>query len=146
MEDVLDLQLSSGDVNLRKQLEISRENLGDELFKQPSLYAWWSVLCEQAKHKMNRRKLMIEVVTSQTAQDLRGVHGGQSPRLTETALDQMLRLDTNLMRLKEEYEELALEYGTLLSAVRAFEQRKDMLLALSYAQRYERELTRSEAY
>ena len=131
--------------NMAEELSINVGNLSESFTDQTAKYAYWSSLTIQAKNKVERKKLELEVKEDFVKKTLIGILDNrirtrfkdEGVKATETLVVNTIYTEPDyrqakeeIFKLKEELLDLQEEYSVLEGIREAFNQRKDMLISL----------------
>jgi hypothetical protein len=124
--------------DLMKELRIQKHNLGSALRRQPGLYAWWSGLYSEVSAKTARIRERLEYLEARKAiafsKKLRRKH----IRHTVSDIKHYVSLSPEIRGLRKKLLRWENSERILKHAVRSFEQRKDVIMALNANVRAER--------
>ena len=117
--------------NLREELEINSFDLTEEYRSQPAKYMYWTSLHSKVGRMVESKGIEIDrmhaVLYNTVREEL--IKAG-TPKPTQAQLEASIDNNQHIVRLREELANLnALEAKTKY-IVKAFEQRKDMLMQL----------------
>lgn len=123
---------------LKQDIAINPADLDGEAVRQASLYAYYAEQWRQKEKEANLAKLNLDVYAAALDQKIRDTAAAQGRKLTEAQIDAQVRLNSEWFNRKKAVIELEAEAGQLEAVVRAFVQKKDMLVTLANNQRQER--------
>lgn len=119
----------------RDDLKIEETNLNQAFVSQASLYAYYAELYAGALKAEGRAKVMVEITESKTDKAIRDEAVGTGVKLTETMLDRAIARAPEVVKARLAHND-AKAYASLLhGAVKAFEQRRDMLIQMGATDR-----------
>lgn len=133
------LRLSAQEVytaDLMKELRIDKFDLDRELLRQPAKYAWWAALYSEVAARVEKLEMDLDTLQGNLAQKYgKGLKGA---RVTD--IRHMINTDPKFIQLRDRLwrwrkSERLLKY----SAVRGFEQRKDVIQSYCANQRREKD-------
>ena len=113
-------------------LELHPSSIGESLQEQPSRYAFYASVRDMAQAKVEALALQVKQKEAALDQEYRisgALPGGV--KITETGMLCAIRNDGNYQTLQEEHVESQHHLALLNTIVRAFEQRRDCLMAMS---------------
>ena len=113
-----------------KDLEISRTTLNDDCITQPSLFAWYAILSEQAKDERDRAKENISVTEAELDMQIRKEMEDAGEKVTEGKVEKAIKRHEGYREAVEIYLSAAHVYGVLYAAQSAVSHRKEMLITL----------------
>jgi ABC-type phosphate transport system auxiliary subunit len=116
-------------INLSQELKISEEVINEELQNQPSSYAILSRYLNLKKQQQSRLEEQLERARAKAFKRLKST-GLDKPPSDKTAELETL-LDRNYRRTNEKLLDIKREVSDLYTAVRAFEQRYELLKSLN---------------
>lgn len=114
-------------INLVQALSISDATIENDMANQPALYVWWASILERAKLRLKQAQDNEEYTRSLLAAEIRK----ENPKITVAALSDALMLSEDYREAREDIRYWEGEVGILSYVVKAFEQRKDMLVQKS---------------
>ena len=121
------------DYNFEKVLSIDPLKLGDEWLKQPGLFMYWSKKSVDAREKMERLKFDLDKYEACLAAQVRKDPSSYGlEKVTESAINQFVASDAQVIKLNEMLIGLRAEAELLNRMVTALEQRKKALENLVY--------------
>ena len=115
-----------------EDLAIHPSTIGDNLQEQASRFAFYASVRDMASAKVDGITLELKQMEAKLDQTIRGE--GELPgggKITETGLIAAINNDGDYQATQEELAEAKHHLDLLQTVVRAFEQRRDCLLALS---------------
>jgi len=144
--DAFDLQLildgKSTDLKKKyqKEIRISKETIDDDLMKQASLYAFYAVMAELAEEAYEDAKLELELLEATTDEHYRNKFLQSGDKVTEKKLEKVVAL--NKARIESVKDKIVAKknWGILKALTKAFEQRKEAVIALGHSCRQERDV------
>jgi len=120
--------------NLEALVSIDKNDLDEEIIKNPSRFAWVAVLAEEAEVAEARAKREYESMESLT--DL-GIRSGAIPlpegisKLTEGVIEAIIKSDENLKEEYGKYLQAKHQANTMKRIVQSLVQKSDMLRTFS---------------
>lgn len=122
-----------------RQLEINLDNIGEELSRQPSRYAYWGAMAAHASKKLARQKLNLAEVKAKLARDYRIAMADNEPnvRVTESMVDAFVTVTDEFKDQIQKVIYAQHEDDLLSVAKEALRQRAQMLLELGRQRREE---------
>lgn len=137
---VIDQNGNKETVNLQEELVIDEHNIGEELHNQPRKYVYYTSLLEKVRAYLESADLALEMEHARLYEPSR-VHvlenTGKNP--TKDQISSHIMNQTSFQEKKEQVVILESSVKNLQYVVKAFEQRKDMLIQLSTRDRKQRE-------
>ena len=127
------IKLPSGEIkdfNLENELAISETDLNRDFIEQAGKFAWWASLAESAKEIEERLALNQERVEGEADSRARRKLELDGVKVTEGSVKSMMKTDEKLMTASLAYNRAKKNAATLKQVVKAFEQRKEMLISL----------------
>jgi hypothetical protein len=124
--------------DLLKELRIDRANLSRALIRQPSLYAWWSSLYSEVAKNTAELAAKLEVAEAKKAIKLTKKFREEKRKHTVSDIKHYVSISTKIKELRRELRVWQNSERILKHAVKSFEQRKDVLMALNANLRAER--------
>lgn len=122
-------------LNPAADLALSASNLGECLQTHPSKYAFYASLRDLSESKVSRVNERYHVIRGKLDQKIRD--SGTMPngdRITEDALRRYLTTQDEVLVATKEIRQAQAEFQLLSSIVRAFEHRRECLIAMSNRQ------------
>lgn len=136
---------ASGNVHeydLEEELTINRHDLRKELEEQSSKYMFWTGMLERVRANLEVAERELEFVESELYEPirvkLRQTMGGTS-NPTKAQIEAMINQQNSYQEYRKKVEEASYQVKRLAYIVKAFEQRKDMLVQISTSDRKQRE-------
>lgn len=117
------------DLSYQKDIPIDKFDLDNEVVKQPELFAKWVAQLPEAISIRDKLKFKIDVIYAELDYDVRSLKG-EKEKLTEAAIRNQIIVHQDYINVQNEYFEAKKDAQTIEGAIRAFEQRKDMIEAL----------------
>lgn len=113
-------------------LQFQPSTLGQSIQEQPSKFAFYASVRDMANSKLEAVQAKVDQRRSQLDKEYRAA--GFLPngaKITEDALNRYLRADESVVALQDQARDARHELAILSSIVRAFEQRRDMLIQMN---------------
>jgi hypothetical protein len=117
--------------DLLKELRIDKNNLSRALIRQPGLYAWWSSLYSEVVDKTANFAAELEVAEAKKAIKLTKKFREMGRKHTVSDIKHYVSISPKIRELRKELRIWQNSERILKHAVRSFEQRKDVLMALN---------------
>ena len=133
------VRLSEKDVeksDLMRELRIDRHRLGHELLRQPGKFGWWASLYAEVESKAEILEIRLEEMFGELARHYLRKYKG---KLKATELKHRIVGNAEYQKLRRRLWRWKKSERFLKGAVRAFEQRKDVLQSYAADRRKERE-------
>ena len=115
-----------------QDLELHPSTLGENLQEQASRYAFYASVRDMAAAKVDALALQVKQTEAALDQEFRA--DGELPsggKITEAGLASAIRNHADYQNVQEDLAEAKHDLDTLNSIVRAFEHRRDCLMAMS---------------
>lgn len=132
--------------DLREELKVNDFNVVSEFLEQPSKYVYWSSILERVKMFKESAELKAETYKASIYETSRTVlvdAGINKP--TKEQVNSVIMSDENYIKLLEDVNTYTYLVGQLTYVVKAFEQRRDMLIQygadLRKAREYEQRIS-----
>lgn len=113
-------------------LELHPSTIGENLQEQASRYAFYASVRDMAMAKVDALHMQLKQLEAELDQSIRGTrelpNGG---KITEASLAAAIRNDEDYQELQETLAEAKHDVDLLNSVVRAFEHRRECLMAMS---------------
>lgn len=119
-------------------LKITPEDIDNDIIRQPGLYAYYAAQLATAKRTLSKMTLDLDVYEAAVNKRNRDVCLAKGEKPTEKMLETLLRLDAPWLRRSEAKIDAEATVNQLESVVRAFAQKKDMLITYASNLRAER--------
>lgn len=122
--------------NLQDELMINPHNIEDELYEQPQKYVYYTALLEKVRSYLESAKLAEEMTHARMYEPARETlvnSTGRNP--TKDQIESHILVQEEYSSKREQVIILEATVKNLQYVVRAFEQRKDMLVQLSTHER-----------
>ena len=116
--------------NYRKDLLIDRDNLDEEVIKQPTLFDHYAQMLVPLYKERDGLKLGIEQLSAQLDGVLREGASARGEKMTETKLQGEITNNPQLQNLNLKYINICTEVKEREAIRDAFQQKKDMLKLL----------------
>ena len=124
---------------LKRDVTFSMVDLSKAMIEQASLYVHYAMLVAQASRQVDNLELKLEATESQVGKQIRNQAAISGEKLTEGAIAGQVRLHPTVIAHRIAYNE-AKQIETLCKgAVKAFEQRRDMLIQMGASERKDRD-------
>lgn len=126
--------------DMQEELMINRHDLRTELEEQSSKYMFWTGMLERVRANLEAADRELEYIVSQLYEPIRErleTKMGKNP--TKAQIDAMINQQEIYQNQKKKVEEVDYQSRRLAYIVKAFEQRKDMLVQISTADRKQKE-------
>lgn len=126
--------------DMQEELMINRHDLRTELEEQSSKYMFWTGMLERVRANLEAAERELEYIVSQLYEPIRErleTKMGKNP--TKAQIDAMINQQEIYQNQKKKVEEVDYQSRRLAYIVKAFEQRKDMLVQISTAERKQKE-------
>ena len=123
------------DLNPAEDLKMNVSKIGDHLQSQPSKYAFYATLRDLANSKVEKLSDKLHKVRGSLDSQYRAE--GYLPgdvKITEDSMRRFLNQAPEVSEVTKEIRQAQSELAVLTSIVRAFEQRRDCLVALAHRQ------------
>ena len=123
------------DLNPAEDLALSVSSIGEHLQGQPSKYAFYASLRDLATSKMEQLQSKYHRIRAELDGQIR--RQGELPdggKITEDSLRRCLAVHPNVVEAEKAVHRASSEVSLFNSIVRAFEQRRDCLIALANRQ------------
>ena len=117
--------------NIQDDLKIDEHNINQVLMEQSSKYAWWANLHEIVKRYREAEERKLEHLASQLNLQVRESFKQQKVKPTKDMVDACITTNQSYQQQLESVEDWKYREGQLQAVVRAFNQRKDMLIQIS---------------
>ena len=129
----LEIELYGRTYNLSPlaDLHFSISQLGEAMQEQPSKYAFYASIKDQCQKLVNEWAKAVERARSKADQEIRKVGHIDGNKITEDALRRALRMHPKVKQAEDSLGEVQDLLATLTTIVRAFEVRRDMIVAAS---------------
>ena len=110
-------------------VNIDKDNISEEFINQASKYAWYYTLLVHARKRKDEAKLSLEVKEAELDAIIRKEAVKNSLKITEAAIQSTIHTLPEYKKTVEILIRMKEEEGILEAVVKAFEQRKDMLIS-----------------
>ncbi len=144
--DNFDLQLILGGkpIDLKKkyqeEIKISKETIDDDLMKQAGLYAFYAVMAELAEEAYGDAKLELELCEATTDDYIRFELIKKGEKVTDKKLEKLVAVNKNRIESAKNKIQAKKNWGILKALAKAFEQRKETVIALGHSCRQEKDV------
>lgn len=143
-DEDLRITVASPSVNVdrdaARDLAFTEDNLNENMQKQASVYAYWSILQQKAEADIDRAKFECSRVEADISQKIRTgaieIPGG-SVKLTEGMVTMMIDQDVTVKAARLAVVDASYARNMIKSVVRAMEHKKDMMLSMALNKRQE---------
>lgn len=115
--------------NLKEELAVNNFNVREEFLKQPAKYSYWTALLEQLRLYQETYELQAEKRKAELYEPSRQqliLSGIAKP--TKDQIDAQVMLDDEYYKLRQDVVNMEFTVRQVQYVVKAFEQRKDMLI------------------
>lgn len=115
--------------NLKEELAVNNFNVREEFLKQPAKYSYWTALLEQLRLYQETYELQAEKKKAELYEPSRQhliATGIAKP--TKDQIDAQVMLDDEYYKLRQDVVNMEFTVRQVQYVVKAFEQRKDMLI------------------
>lgn len=146
------IQLYASEVekaDLIQELRVDKHRMDRELLRQPGLYAWWAALYSASVDKCEKLQLRLERLEARLTTEVSRRLKAKSKYVRAGEVTAEVRNDKELQRMQERLLRWRSAERELKYAVRAFEQRKDVIQSYCANQRREQDAepkTRKKKY
>jgi len=126
----LKLEEDEYDLKYQEELKFDESTIDEDLKKQPSYFAWYSVLYAMAEDALGKAKLDLELLEANLDPfyRLKLTEGG---KVTEPMVASAIKTDDKYIEAIYKVTELKKAVGILKAIKEAFDHRREMLLALA---------------
>lgn len=144
---IKDLSGETVTYDLTEELKVNEFNVVQEFLHQSAKYVYWGSILEKVKLYRETTELKAETYKASIYEHSRMVliQAGTAKPTKEQVLSQIM-LDESYIKILEEYQTYNYLVGQLTYVVKAFEQRKDMLIQYGAEQRRMKEYERNIQY
>ncbi|KAA0573421.1 hypothetical protein [Azospirillum sp. Sh1] len=125
--------------DLAMDLQINPTNMDDAIIRQAGLYAYYVSAHAEAEGRLRQAKLERDVFTAALDKQLRDQALARGQKLTEKQVEMQVMLHPDWKVRVQRVNELEAAVSQLEGLVRAFAQKKDMLVTLATNIRAERQ-------
>lgn len=144
--DAFDLQLilNKKSIDLKKkyqeEIRFSKETIHDDLMQQASKYAFYAIMAELAEEAYDDAKLELELLEATLDEHYRNKFLQSGDKITEKKLEKVVAL--NKARIESVKDKIMAKknWGILKALTKAFEQRKEGVIALASIYRQEHDV------
>lgn len=112
-----------------KELELTEEKIDEAITNQASRFYYWSAKLVDVSDQMERAKYYVDQTYAQIDSNIRTANAANKP--TEKAIENMIKLDAGYIKSLDYYYSLKHAHSSLLAAVNALRQKKDMIELLA---------------
>lgn len=127
--------------DLIEELATNENTLQKDMEHQAAKYAQWSSYLVVAERAVRAAKDNLDVVLAQADYDVRMTYNASGLKSTVKELESRVNLDAKVIEAKAHLSEMQGYESALKYILKAFDQRKDMLVNLSAQRRKAMELT-----
>ncbi|MNW28086.1 hypothetical protein D3C74_48980 [compost metagenome] len=120
----------SVEYNVGEELKADIADLNEAFLTQPGKFAWWSTLAENAKHQRDSLEATLDKQEAEADYKVRLSLELEGVKVTEAAVKQGIKKDEEYLDALKRYNAAKKTAGILSQVVKAFEQRKEMLISL----------------
>jgi hypothetical protein len=134
------IQLSEKEIeksDLMRELHVDKSQLGRELLRQPGKFAFWSSLYSEVSSKADLLEIQLEEKFGELAKHYYKKYSGKKIKATD--LKHLIIGNSEYQKLRRRLWKWRKSERFLKGAVRAFEQRKDVLQSHAANERKERD-------
>lgn len=124
-------------INVAEELEINQTNLNESFIEQPGKYAWWGMLAEQARYRMDQLKAEMEKEEAEADRRIRASLEANKEKVTESIVTRRIKLDPFYLEKQKRYLEAKKTYSTLDRILKAFDHRLDSMISIGANKRKE---------
>lgn len=126
--------------NLQDELRINKHDLSSEMESQPSKYIYWAFLQDKASSLLEGAELERDRIYASLYEPKRqALVASGTAKPTKDQINSAILADTDYTGAEDKVKELSEQFNNMKYIVKAFEQRKDMLIQLGSDARKERE-------
>lgn len=119
--------MSEKELNYEEDLSIDHNALDVEFLLQPQLFMKYSEMAADARLEVDRAKELLDVVRAECDQEIRENANREASKVTEAFINNQIVLHPRYREAAENLNILRHKLEILLSAVKAFDQRKSSL-------------------
>jgi len=123
--------------DIKEKLKVDPKNLNAELIEQPGLFAYYAYEMSKKKEELEELELDLDILESETDRKVRNNFLIKNEKVSEKKVEMVVMSITKVKELKRKIIKVNAEYNILKGIVRAYEQRKDVLVSLSANMREE---------
>lgn len=124
-------------LNLSKYVEINEGDISEEFAKQAAIQAWIGSLYEQAQSSYRTAEIDFEAYEASLSNSIRAKADTDGSKLTEAKLQAMILSSPAHLKLRHTLNEIRSEVDQLKIALRAIEEKGNMLVSLGAQKRQE---------
>lgn len=114
--------------SVRQELAVNEQNYQKEFIAQPAKYAFWSAVLQQAKYVLSSQQNALEKVHAELYNDVNVRLVGEGMRPTKDLIEAQIILDDRYQEAQSRVDTCEYSVSQVQYLVKAFEQRKDMLV------------------
>lgn len=126
--DVIDYNGQMTTYSVSQELAVNEQNYQQEFIRQPAKYAFWSAVLQQAKYVLAAQESRLEKVHAQVYNKVNTALLKEGMRPTKDLIEAQIVLDDEYQKAKSQVETCEYSVSQVQYLVKAFEQRKDMLV------------------
>ena len=126
--DVVDYNGQMTTYSVSRELAVNEENYQQEFIKQPAKYAFWSAVLQQAKYVLASQQSKLEKVHAQLYNEVYTTLSKEGMRPTKDLIEAQIILEDPYQEAQAQVESCEYSVSQVQYLVKAFEQRKDMLV------------------
>lgn len=144
--DAFDLQLilEGKPIDLKKkyqeEIRISKETIDEDLMKQAGLYAFYAVMAELAEEAYDTAKLELELLEATLDEYYRAKFLKAELKITDKKMEKVVAVNKDRIESVKNKIQARKNRGILKALARAFDQRKEAVIALGHVCRQERDV------
>jgi predicted nucleic acid-binding Zn-ribbon protein len=127
------------EADLIKELKVDKHRIDRELLRQPGLYAWWAALYSASAEKCEKLQMRMERLQAQLSTEATRKLKTRSKYVRAGEVQDLVKNNKELKRMQERLLRWRSAERQLKYAVRAFEQRKDVIQSYCANQRREQD-------
>lgn len=137
-EEMLDIESQLGDYF--GELEVSEENISEQISKQPSNFVYYARVAALAKRKMLKKDLELKRFEAQASRSIRLAALGRGEKLSVQAVEDEMRGMSEWKKLNEELIEMKANLDLAEGIKEGFFQRKSMIEEVAKSLRKEADM------
>jgi hypothetical protein len=120
-----------------RDLRVDEVHIIDQISDQPSLFAWWATLAEEANTIAESRRRQLDLVEAELDEEIREEAREASEKITEATVNRRIIREDRYQKAWEKHRD-AKRAAALLGVIRrAVEQRLSALIAINNRDRSE---------
>lgn len=137
---VKDVSGNIHEYDLREELIINGHDLRTDLEDQPSKYMFWTGMLERVRANLEAAERELEYVVSELYEPIRErLEARTGTKPTKAQIDSLVTQHPSYREHREKVDGAKYQASRLNYVVKAFEQRKDMLIQISTSERKQKE-------